>query len=169
MRILSIDPGKQGALAVMNGRKLLAVHRTPVVGKEYDREAMLKLLTVIGMPSSKYGAPVFIIETATPMPGQGAQSTWANGFGHGLWWGLATSLALPIYPVAPATWKKAMGLSNPRKKDAPKPTTKEKKDAAIAMAIRLSPGVPELRHDGCAEAYLIGLYAWEFIFMKEKA
>jgi hypothetical protein len=145
MIYIGIDPGKTGAVAVLDGPSA-EVWDTPLIGKEYDTRSMADLL-------SKWTDATGVLsclELAQPMPREGVRSSWTNGYGFGLWVGTLASLAIPYKIVRPAVWKRQMGLARD-------------KDQARARARELFPRT-ELhlkKHHGRAEALLLAAYARE--------
>jgi crossover junction endodeoxyribonuclease RuvC len=90
-----------------------------------------------------------IIEAPHAMPGQGVTSCFNFGFNCGAVQGIIAANLIPMRLVAPATWKKAMGLS----KD---------KDASRLKASQICPSASHLwcrvKDDGRAESFLLGKY-----------
>lgn len=161
--IIAIDPGNEGAVARYRGRRW-DVHDCPTVTittrnartqsgkstKEYcDAAGMAYLLK-----SLVKGAPEVqaFIEKVTAGRGQGATSMFNFGQGFGMWKGILAALEIPYTEVTPQSWKKIMmaGFG-------------ADKAASIARAKQLFPYLtPHLtlkKHDGLAEAALIGEYA----------
>jgi hypothetical protein len=149
-----IDPGKDGALCVLDSKRIIFSTKTPVVrvGKgskrEYDVPAMLELL-------KKFSFDIVLIEKQQAFPGQGVSSTFSTGFGYGLWVGLLCAAQIPYEEVRPASWSRTMlaGASG------------KGKGAHILAAKRVFPGI-NLRKserartddDGLADAALIAMY-----------
>lgn len=169
MKIISVDPGKGGAIALLEDHRLVWVRRTPKSGSEYDEQAILDLFEEA---RAGEGHISFVIEAASARPTESRMSSLTIGIGWGMWWGIAMAQGLPRRKIHPQAWKAKMGLTPPRRKKGdqsappPKLTMPERKALAIARAQQLCPDVPALRHDGCAEAYLLGLYAWEHLFRR---
>jgi len=164
MIITGIDPGKQGAICLLDehGGEII-LHPCPVVQikkkREYDLEAMRALL---------FRSDVVWLEKVHSMPiefkykgkerKQGAASIFSFGDGFGIWRGMTVALQIPLHYVAPQTWKAKM------LRDLPKD-----KNSAILRAKELCPDInlkptPRSRKDcvALAEAYLIARYglAW---------
>lgn len=167
MRIIAVDPGKQGAVAVLDDHQLIRLFRTPTIGKEYDEDRMYQIIGESRAPGHVRDS-AFVIEAPSARQGEAPQSAMKIGAGYGLWRGFAVAWGLQRHVVASSSWKAKMGLSPKRaRKGEPLPSKlspKERKDLAIAMAVQMCPGWPALRRDGCAEAYLIGVWAHRFLF-----
>lgn len=154
MKILAIDPGVHGAVAVIDDGAFLSVYDTPTFvearkGKrhhEYDVPGMTNLLISCGM------IELAIIEHVHPFPKNGSIGNFRSGYGFGLWTALCSSAGIPLERVAPRTWKKAMGLSSD-------------KALSIVKAQQLFPRAPITlaMHEGRAEALLIATYAQRHI------
>jgi len=153
MLVLGIDPGLDGALALLDSElNLLEVWDVPTLelsrnGKakrEIDVQALVDMVEGVVV----YRPKVWI-ENSTPMPGQGSASTFAFGKTFGLLYGVCAAKKLVIERVAPQKWKKALAVP-------------KEKDGARARASVLMPAHsthwPLKRHDGRAEAALIALY-----------
>jgi|SRR5882672_4568932 len=160
MRIIGIDPGLTGALAVLgpSGSIELLVD-LPVIRIRklawIDGRALRDILITRppGSPTRAY------VELVHAMPKTGS----AGGFSQGCTLGsiLATlqTMSLPIELIAPATWKRALGLIT----TGTKLTDTQRKRASLDKA-RLTFPLAELglaKHHGRAEALLIALYARE--------
>lgn len=152
MRIIGIDPGLTGAVAVLaDDGTLVALHDTPTLilrvargtRQEYDLPGMVALL----QPYAGAGTHA-ILEESQAMPRQGVRSMFTIGLGFGVWLGLLTALHIPYTRVRPADWKRALGLLG---KD---------KEVARLRAQQLFPSA-DLRlkqHHGRAEALLLAWY-----------
>ena len=160
--IIGIDPGKKGAVAIID--QAVTVHRTPMIGKDYDERGMFEMLR-----DSK--ASFAVIETVWIRPGEGRSSGVTMGMGYGLWRGMLVALEIPYEIVSPQSWKRRMvtGLAKGT-------SDKAKKDASILAAKRLFPGV-RLRHsdkctvdnDNFAEALLIAEFGRRYRFVEAVA
>lgn len=139
MIYVGIDPGKKGAMAVLDsGVVALALFED---GKYAE---VLKSLS---------GQDVRVcLEHVNAMPGQGVTSMFSFGENFGYIRGLLEAFGLPYELVRPQKWKKEFGISD--------------KNASIEVCKRLFPGVPIRRTDRCrkdddnmAEALLMAEYA----------
>ena len=97
---IGIDPGKTGALAVLNGNKLVAVHDYP--GSETElAELMLDL-------SNEYPNATCVIESQQAFPGQGVVSTGKTMYGFGTYIGMLNIISIynhwNIVEVSPRKW-----------------------------------------------------------------
>ena len=144
-RILGIDPGLSGGLALLCGDALLAV-AMPVLtlnGKgEIDLAAFRHIL-------SQWSPTHAWIEHQQAMPRQGVASSFRTGQNYGDLRGFLIGSLISFTTVRPAIWKKAMGVP-------------ADKTAAIAIATRTFPASSNLwsrkKDDGIAEAALIAAY-----------
>lgn len=96
MKVIGIDPGKSGAIAMVEAGKVLFVEDTPVItpkkGKtQYDERAMFRLLE----SAVRAGAKKIVLEKISAMPGQGVTSMFSFGQGFGLWLGMMAALPTP--------------------------------------------------------------------------
>jgi crossover junction endodeoxyribonuclease RuvC len=149
---IGIDPGKSGAVAVINsvpeGNSIDAFDVPVVKGTKgapsYDTSAMVSILTKLIDGRQPYA----MIESVHAMPGQGVTSMFNFGMGYGLWLGIVAALKIPYTLVSPVRWKKAM-LTDVR----------QDKGVSRLRAKQLFPAQAELfdrvKDDGRAEAILM--------------
>lgn len=145
-RLIGIDPGANGALACWDNGALVDVADMPQTIAHKKRRTDAAALAAL----VRHFAPDALwLEQVHAMPQQGVSSTFAFGMAYGIVLGVAGALAVPISMVTPAQWKSALRV--PRAKGE-----------ARARASQLIPGGvkfwPLVKHDGRAEAALIGLY-----------
>lgn len=146
MRILAIDPGLSGALAVLESDgTLAALFDLPVIEKDnlaWIDGGELGSLIMAHRGTNGYQA---VVEHVGPMPKQGLSSTFKFGVGFGSVLSLLQFIGMPLYLVRPVVWKRAYALKG---KD---------KDAPLNLA-RLQWPTAELhlkKHHGRAEALLL--------------
>ena len=144
-RILGIDPGITGGLALLCGDGLLAV-AMPVLTLNGKNEINLaELRSILGQWAPTHAW----LEKQQAMPRQGATSSFRTGQNYGDLRGFLTASLIPWREVRPAVWKKAMSVP-------------ADKAAAIAIATRTFPAHSDLwsmrKDDGIAEAALIAAY-----------
>ncbi len=147
---IGIDPGNHGGLAVINaGGKITAVFDMPLLadgpkGRKTVNAALLADLIY------RSHAEVAYCELVGTRPGEGAVGAFNFGRSRGVIEGVLAAAGVPIVMIAPAVWKRAIGL----------PTGAERaKDAARAEAIRRWPSMAaafaRVKDHGRAEACLI--------------
>ncbi|MEE8113138.1 MAG: hypothetical protein V3T23_02170 [Nitrososphaerales archaeon] len=92
-----------------------------------------------------------VLERVSSRPGQGVAGIFTFGRGIGVIEGVLQTLDIPISYVAPQVWKKYFGL------------IKQGKDKSLALAREFYPDaeLPLKKHEGRAEAILIGLWKIE--------
>ena len=153
-RILEIDPGLSGALAVLSLDGGLVVHDMPVVeverGGKAKRETDTAALAAI---VRELGDCVAWVERVGARPGQGVSSMFSFGRGVGQIEGVLAALRVPVSYVIPQSWRKAMRVP-------------EGKDGSRLRASQLLPAYStewrRSKDDGRAEAALIALYGLQF-------
>lgn len=149
-RIIGIDVGLNGAIAMMQGETLTGIFDMPTVS-----------LTRNGMAKRQISIPelVEIIKTFQPdeaycervfaMSGQGVTSVFSFGRSLGAIEGILGARLIKTTLVTPQIWQKAMGVSGG-------------KDGARARAMEVFPWNVDYfklkKHDGRADAALIA--AW---------
>ena len=147
--ILGIDIGAAGAIAILNDDvDLIDVADMPVLqdGPKGRRAVNAPLLASIIFASHADHA---FIEYVGARPGEGAVGAFAFGRSRGVIEGVLGAAGIACTFIAPASWKRAVGL------------TLASKDAARAEAIRRWPGHAQLfarvKDDGRAELALIAV------------
>lgn len=148
MRVVGVDPGCLGALALLQDGVLLEVLDMPYVTvrrgksdkKEIDGYALTKSLR-------QWQADVGVIEQVGGMTGQSASAAFNFGRAAGAPEYIMVALDLRLVRVPPQTWKKRLGIKG------------DKDDSRLA-AMRLWPGKSALfqrkKDDGRAESALVG-------------
>ena len=148
MKILGVDPGQSGGLAIIEGAELIDGIRMPTyqISGKHVVDATAVLQWVVGHG----GFNAAVIEAVHAMPKQGVSSSFQFGRMLGGIEATVISFGKPVEYVSPATWKKAMGLDRDKAK-------------AIDMAhLRFGQRARELItrkvDDGIAEAALLAAY-----------
>ena len=132
MKIIGIDPGLSGAIAVMEGNKIMDMFDMPVMpeGKKNKRQLNSAQLVKLLKDNIKNNEEVaIIVEQVNAMPGQGVTSMFNFGQTFGAIKGICAALGLPIFFVRPAKWKKHFELIN------------SSKDASRTKAIEMYPSI----------------------------
>ena len=132
MKIIGIDPGLSGAIAVMEGNKIVDIFDMPVMpeGKKNKRQGNSAQLVELLKDNIKNNEEVaIIVEQVNAMPGQGVTSMFNFGQTFGAIKGICAALGLPIFFVRPAKWKKHFELIN------------SSKDASRTKAIEMYPSI----------------------------
>jgi crossover junction endodeoxyribonuclease RuvC len=160
VRVLGIDPGLDGALAVIEtSLDTLVVRDMPVArsGTGTRREVVPVLLAEL---IREWRPDVAWVEKVHAMPKQGVSSTFTFGLGYGVVLGVLAALDVPVRLIAPLQWKRGLGL------DAAKLGSR-------AMAMRTFPREAALfaraRDDGRAEAALLAWFGMDKTHWDKKA
>lgn len=158
MRIIGIDPGLTGALAVLGPDGLLEqLDDLPVIR---DRSLAwidgVGLRTLLGARSIN-GTIRAVIERAHAMPKNGCAGAFSQGCTLGSILAVVQTAGFPIELVSPATWKRALGLIT----SGAKLSDRERKQASLDKARLLYPDadLSLIKHHGRAEALLLAHYA----------
>ncbi len=127
MKVIGIDPGLSGAIAVIEGNKVLNILDMPVMSEGKKNKKQLnsaQLVNIIKQNVSNDEEVAVIVEQVNAMPGQGVTSMFNFGQTFGAIKGICAALNLPIFFVRPSKWKKHFGLIN-SSKDASRTKTIE--------------------------------------------
>ena len=118
MKIIGIDPGLSGAIAILENNKVLNVFDIPVMseGKKNKKQLNSAQLVNILKENTKISEDVaVVVEQVNAMPGQGVTSMFNFGQTFGAIKGVCAALSLPIFFVRPSKWKKHFELINSAK------------------------------------------------------
>jgi hypothetical protein len=149
MYYIGIDPGQEGAIAVM-GKGDLKVFDMPVVSAKGKPQLDFANLGRILRECSQRGDCIALVERVGSMPGQGLSSTFKFGMAYGGAIAALATLEIPYELITPATWKRTFRLVGGEKEDSRQ------------RALELFPQMAELlkfkKHHGRAEALLLAEY-----------
>ena len=153
MKIIGIDPGLSGAIAVMEDNKVLNIFDIPVMseGKKNKRQLNSALLVnLLKKNINKEEEVAVVVEQVNAMPGQGVTSMFNFGQTFGALKGICAALELPIFFVRPSKWKKHFELIN-SSKDA-------SRTKAIEMYPKLSSQLSKKKDVNKSDAILIARF-----------
>lgn len=142
MKYIGIDPGRSGAIALIDGDE--------VTVREFDEAAYVALLKDAANWSDRC---VCCLEHVHSMPRQGVASSFSFGLNFGWIQGVLRAFEIRYELVHPQKWKKEFSVTGD-------------KNSSIEVCKRLFPGVSLKRTDKCrkdddgfAEAILMAEYA----------
>lgn len=153
MRILGIDPGLSGALAVLDfievDAKLASVIDVPTVAEGAKRRVWIAPLAEWIMELDP--APSFaFIERAQAMPEQGASSGFIYGRAVGYLEAAVLCAGIRLRTAEPAVWKRKLGLIGKGKA--------ESQALAQKLVCNLGEALTRKKDHNRAEAMLIAIY-----------
>ena len=146
MIIIGVDPGINGAISIIENKKILEVYDTPTMidGKKNKRQINSAQVSNI------FKERLNLNKDVIAMPGQGVTSMFNFGQSFGVIKGICAALSLPIHFVRPTKWKKHFNL------------IKTNKDASRTKVIESYPEISSKLHrkkdSNRADAILIALY-----------
>ena len=132
MRIIGIDPGLSGGIAVLDNLKIFDIYDMPIMSEGKKNKNQLnsaQLVNIIKNNIISNGNTFLIVEQVSAMPGQGVTSMFNFGQTFGSIKGICAALNLPIFFVRPAKWKKHFDLIN------------SSKDASRTKVIEMYPSI----------------------------
>ena len=156
MKIIGIDPGLSGAIAVMHDKKVINMYDMPVMaeGKKNKRQLnSSQLVNIIKENINEGEETIVVVEQVNAMPGQGVTSMFNFGQTFGAIKGVCAALKLPIFFVRPSKWKKHFELIN-SSKDA-------SRTKVIEMYPTLSGQLAKKRDVNKSDAILIAKFYFE--------
>ena len=118
MKIIGIDPGLSGGIAVLKNNSIQKLYDMPVMpeGKKNKRQLnSAQLAKLIKDNIDKNEEVVIVVEQVNAMPGQGVTSMFNFGQSFGVLKGICAALKLPLHYVRPVKWKKHFNLINTEK------------------------------------------------------
>tara|TARA_B100000945_G_scaffold280109_1_gene246893 strand:+ start:157 stop:648 length:492 start_codon:yes stop_codon:yes gene_type:complete len=134
MRIIGIDPGLSGAIAILDDLKVFDMFDMPIMSEGKKNKNQLnsaQLVNIMKRHILSNGDTFVIVEQVSAMPGQGVTSMFNFGQTFGAIKGICASLNLPIFYVRPAKWKKHFELIN------------ASKDASRTKVIEMYPSISD--------------------------
>ncbi len=153
MRVLGVDPGASGALALLVDDRLLWVEDTPTLSVRRGKTDKAEVNGYeLGRLLEGKALDVAAIELVGGMTKQSASAAFNFGRAAGVVEGVLKARGLRVELMAPMTWRTVVRLRGG-------------KDDSRAMAIRLWPEhahrFARKKDDGRAEAALIALAWWQ--------
>ena len=163
MKIIGIDPGLSGGIAVLENNKVLNIFDMPVMseGKKNKRQLNnAQLVNLLKENIVNFKDTSVVVEQVNAMPGQGVTSMFNFGQTFGAIKGICAALGLSIFFVRPAKWKKHFELIN------------SAKDASRTKAIEIYPAISDKlskkKDVNKSDAILIARYYSETRFKEEE-
>ena len=156
MKIIGIDPGLNGAIAVMHDKKVINMYDMPVMaeGKKNKRQLnSSQLVNIIKENINENEETIVVVEQVNAMPGQGVTSMFNFGQTFGAIKGVCAALKLPIFFVRPSKWKKHFELINSSKDSS--------RTKVIEMYPTLSAQLTKKRDVNKSDAVLIAKFYFE--------
>ena len=156
MKILGIDPGLSGAIAILEKKKVLNLFDMPVMAEGKKNKKQLnsaQLVNIIRENSIGEEEIVVVVEQVNALPGQGVTSMFNFGQTFGAIKGVCAALNLPIFFVRPSKWKKYFELINSSKDSS--------RTKVIEMYPSLSSQLAKKKDVNKSDAILIARYYYD--------
>ena len=153
MKIIGIDPGLNGAIAVLKDLKVKEIFDVPVMpeGKKNKRQLNSALLVSLLRENINSNEEIaVVVEQVNAMPGQGVTSMFNFGQTFGAIKGICAALELPIFFIRPSKWKKHFELINSSKDSS--------RTKAIEMYPKLSKQLAKKKDVNKSDAILIARF-----------
>ena len=133
MRIIGIDPGLSGGIAILDDLKIFDMFDMPIMSEGKKNKNQLNSAQLVNIIKKHIvsGNTFVIVEQVSAMPGQGVTSMFNFGQTFGSIKGICAALNLPIFYVRPAKWKKHFELIN------------SSKDASRTKVIEMYPSISD--------------------------
>ena len=148
--IIGVDPGKTGALVLLDTPVILEYRDMPFEDKMVDGAELYDWLMFC---RTIYGVKEACVEQVSSRPQQGVVSTFNFGVSYGILLGCLQSAGLDISFVRPQVWKKALELSRDKE---------ESRQLALSMWPDNAEDFARKKDDGRAEAALIAFWKEEY-------
>ena len=156
MKIVGIDPGLSGAIAILENKKVLSLFDMPIMaeGKKNKRQLnSAQLVNIIKESVNLNDEIAVVVEQVNAMPGQGVTSMFNFGQTFGAIKGICAALDLPIFFVRPSKWKKYFELINSSKDSS--------RTKAIEMYPSLSNQLAKKKDVNKSDAILIARFYYD--------
>lgn len=145
MRVVGIDPGISGAIAVVTSG-VVACHDMPTIeinGKRrVDPLGIRDILATLDLE----GIDAVVLEHVQGVQGTGATSAFSFGRSFGVTEGVIAGMTLPLTLVRPQAWTKALGVSRDKG---------QHRQAAANLWPRQAALFARVKDDGRADAALL--------------
>lgn len=105
MRVVGVDPGVSGALALHVDGKLASLEDMPVFNGGVDGARVAEILRNNMAPDCVF------IEVSHAMPFNGRIASFSLGMNTGIVIGVVQSLSHPLFRITPGKWKSKMGVT----------------------------------------------------------
>lgn len=155
MVVLACDPGKDGAIAVLDGRKVLASAFTrDLIGKRDWKEVGPVLAAWIRSAHAEHRIGVAVLELYAGRAGEGGGSLLTIGVGWGTVYGILSGLEIPVLTPTSSSWTREMfkGVAGDGKERSVNLCR------SVLPDVDLSPGRKRKPHDGLADACCLALW-----------
>ena len=159
MKIVGIDPGLSGAIAILKENKVLGIFDMPVMAEGKKNKKQLnsaQLVNILKENIQDKEESAVVVEQVNAMPGQGVTSMFNFGQTFGAIKGVCAALNLPIFFVRPSKWKKHFELINSSKDSS--------RTKVIEMYPSLSNQLTKKKDVNKSDAILIAKFYYETKF-----
>lgn len=114
-RYIGIDPGKGGAIAVLDGYgEIVWVEDMPVIGGQVNGVVLADMLDDLNISESCIGGTIdvtAVVERVSAYPKQGVSSAFDFGKSYGIVLGVLAASTIRSIDVPPNRWKRQMHLT----------------------------------------------------------
>lgn len=148
--IVGVDPGKSGALVLLDTPIMVDYLDMPFHDKLVDGQTIFDMLTFW---RNIYGVKEACVEQVSSRPQQGVVSTFNFGVSYGIVLGALQAASFEITFVRPQVWKKALNLSSDKD---------DSRNLALSMWPDNADDFARKKDDGRAEAALIAFWKEEY-------
>ena len=139
-RVVGIDPGMSGGVALITSTGSILVEDLPFVGKRLNASELSRIL------AAWRPLEAVAVEDVSARPGNGSVSSFNFGCSFGAICATVQTMGLPLVLVRPQVWKRRMNLS-------------QDKERSRQLAINLFPSasgrLTRKKDEGRAEALLL--------------
>ena len=156
MKIVGIDPGLSGAIAILEDNKVLSLFDMPVMSEGKKNKKQLnsaQLVNILRENILNSEDIAVVVEQVNAMPGQGVTSMFNFGQTFGAIKGVSAALNLPIFFVRPSKWNKHFELINSSKDSS--------RTKVIEMYPSLSSQLSKKKDVNKSDAVLIARFYYE--------
>ena len=148
-RVIGIDPGASGAIALLVSGALVSVHDMPTVTVERNKAQKRQVCPAgLSMLMQQLNPHRATVEKVGAMPGQGVSSMFSFGRSVGIIEGVLAAKQIPVTFTTPQAWQKLSGAA--RGKDGSRQRVMELFPSQANLFARV-------KDDGRADAVLIAL------------
>lgn len=165
MKLVGIDPGNKGGIAICEDGKIVEAISMPIQTiVKVKKESTFVHAGIVYKMLKKHDIQAGYIEFVSAMKGQGVTSVWTFGFGAGNLHAIFDILEIPLYYVTPQRWKKeVLGEITADKDDAINFCLQNCPDISLKASKRC-----KTNSDGIADAICIAIYGMKQEIIRNK-
>ena len=162
MKIIGIDPGQRGGMAVFEDENIieLIIMPTYTVIKSNKKKKEMVDFTIISNLFKRHNPKIVYIEKVSAMPKNGCVSMFNFAWSVSGIYGICAALEIPIVAVGPKTWQETLMGKKPKGEHREKEETIQFVQNKWSNVSLLATPRSKKPHDGLSDSIAIGYYGF---------